>query len=124
MKLKIKDVENVSHETLNNTKYVEWLEYGRIRKCAKAIDCYSVLVERGGSLYIYLSTGQMIKADKFKGVKDGYYLARVQNLKGMFFCGELELNEPFDADKLYLVQDSKLDSEFVNELLYPTLNPE
>ena len=59
------------------------------------------------------------KSREFKGVKDGYYLARVQHLKGMFFCGELELNEPFDADKLYLVQDSKLDSEFVNEPLYP-----
>ena len=59
------------------------------------------------------------KSREFKGVKEGYYLARVQNLKGMFFCGELELNEPFDADKLYLVQDSKLDSEFISEPLYP-----
>ena len=59
------------------------------------------------------------KSREFKGVKDGYYLARVQNLKGMFFCGELELDEPFDAEKLYLIQDSKLDSEFVNEPLYP-----
>ena len=59
------------------------------------------------------------KSREFKGVKDGYYLARVQNLKGMLFCGELELDEPFDADKLYLIQDSKLDSEFVNEPLYP-----
>ena len=59
------------------------------------------------------------KSREFKGVKDGYYLARVQNLKGMFFCGELELDEPFDADKLYLIQDSKLDREFVNEPLYP-----
>ena len=59
------------------------------------------------------------KSREFKGVKDGYYLARVQHLKGMFFCGELELNEPFDADKLYLVQDSKLDREFVGDPLYP-----
>ena len=67
MKLKFK--ENVSHETFD-VRYEEWLEYGRIRKCAKAVDCYSVLVERGWSLYIYLSTGQEVKADKFKGLKD------------------------------------------------------
>ncbi|MBP5427056.1 MAG: hypothetical protein J6Y29_04110 [Clostridiales bacterium] len=67
--LKIAEARNVSHETLGQ-KYKDWIEYGRIRKCAKEVDCYSMLVERNNHLFIYLSTGQEIKADKFKGVRD------------------------------------------------------
>lgn len=68
-KKSMENINDVSRETFGQN-YIDWLEYGRIRKCAKSVDCYSVMVERDHHYYIYLSTGQEVKADKFKGLKD------------------------------------------------------
>lgn len=45
-------------------------EYGRIRRIAKSIDPYSMTFENNDQLYVALSTGQTVAADKFSIMSD------------------------------------------------------
>ena len=45
-------------------------EYGRIRRIAKSIDPYSMTFENNNKLYVALSSGQVVAAEKFKSMKD------------------------------------------------------
>ena len=45
-------------------------EYGRIRRIAKSIDPYSMTFEKDNKLYVALSSGQVVAAEKFKSMKD------------------------------------------------------
>ena len=45
-------------------------EYGRIRRIAKSIDPYSMTFENNNKLYVALSSGQVVAAEKFKNMKD------------------------------------------------------
>lgn len=45
-------------------------EYGRIRRIAKSIDPYSMTFENNNKLYVALSSGQVVAAEKFKIMKD------------------------------------------------------
>ena len=45
-------------------------EYGRIRRIAKSIDPYSMTFENNNKLYVALSSGQVVAAEKFKDMKD------------------------------------------------------
>lgn len=59
---------------------------------------------------------------EFKGVEPGVYLARIQENKGIYAEWKLELNEPFDETKLYIVQDQQLDDQpqlFYEDNVYP-----
>jgi hypothetical protein len=60
-----------------------------------------------------------VKGWKFEGVKDGYYLTRCQVIKGCWCTGEFELNEPFDKNKLYVIQDKQIDEDLLGDLVYP-----
>ena len=45
-------------------------QYGRIRRIAKSIDPYSMTFENDNKLYVALSSGQVVAAEKFKSMKD------------------------------------------------------
>ena len=55
----------------------------------------------------------------FKGYKPGYYLTRIQVIKGCLWTGEFELSEPFDVEKLYILQDQVIDEELLGDYVYP-----
>ena len=50
----------------NSPEYEAWRQYGRIRRIAKEVDPYSMTFERDNKLYVAISSGHVIKADKFK----------------------------------------------------------
>ena len=45
-------------------------EYGRIRRIAKSIDPYSMTFENNNKLYVALSSGQVVRAEKFQHMTD------------------------------------------------------
>ena len=45
-------------------------EYGRIRRIAKSIDPYSMTFENNNKLYVAISSGQTVRAEKFKHMTD------------------------------------------------------
>lgn len=47
------------------TDYERFEEYGRLRRIAKSVDPYSIVFERDKKLYVAISSGHVIKADKF-----------------------------------------------------------
>ena len=61
-----------------------------------------------------------IQGWNFKGFKTGYYLTHLQVIKGCFWTGEFELNEPFDVTKLYILQDQVIDDGLLGDYVYPT----
>lgn len=63
--------------------------------------------------------GEPIPEFKFNGVEDGTYLTRIQTIKGCNYSGEFELDEPFDADKLYIIRDTEIDDELMGDDVYP-----
>lgn len=42
------------------TDFERFQEYGRLRRIAKSVDCYSLVFEKNKHLYIALSTGQIV----------------------------------------------------------------
>lgn len=52
------------------TEFERWQHWGRIREMAKKADPYSLLFEHDGHLYVALSTGQNVQADKFITMTD------------------------------------------------------
>lgn len=52
------------------TDFERFQEHGRLRRISKAVDPYSIVYENNGKLYIALSTGQTVRADKFHGMGD------------------------------------------------------
>ena len=52
------------------TDFERFQEFGRIRQIAKDADKRSVTYEKNRQLYIKLSSGQVIGADKFHGFRD------------------------------------------------------
>ena len=45
-------------------------EHGRLREISKKVDPYSLVFENNNHLYIALSSGQTVSADKFHGMRD------------------------------------------------------
>ncbi len=45
-------------------------EHGRLREISKKVDPYSLVFENNNHLYVALSTGQSVAADKFHDVSD------------------------------------------------------
>ena len=60
-----------------------------------------------------------VKGWEFTGVDDGIYLARVQTIRDCFYVGEFELTEPFDEEKLYMVQDITINDELLGDTVLP-----
>lgn len=63
-----------------------WIEYGRLRRICKSIDCYACVFENNNKRYAAFSTGLVIGLDKFKGIKSetvkGWLLALYLISKG------------------------------------------
>ena len=64
-----------------------WIEYGRLRRICKSIDCYACVFENNNNKrYAAFSTGLVIGLDKFKGIKSetvkGWLLALYLISKG------------------------------------------
>lgn len=64
-------------------------EYGRIRRIAKSIDPYSMTFEKDNKLYVSLSSGQVVAAEKFKGMKD----STVLNWLNLLFTVKMDLKQ-------------------------------
>lgn len=64
-------------------------EYGRIRRIAKSIDPYSMTFENNNKLYVALSSGQVVAAEKFKSMKD----SMVSNWLNLLFTIRMDLKQ-------------------------------
>ena len=64
-------------------------EYGRIRRIAKSIDPYSMTFENNNKLYVALSSGQVVPAEKFKNMKD----STVSNWLNLLFTIRMDLKQ-------------------------------
>ena len=61
-------------------------EYGRIRRIAKSIDPYSMTFENNNKLYVAISSGQTVRAEKFKHMSDDavkHWLTLLLNVRGI-----------------------------------------
>jgi len=68
------------------TAFENFQQYGRIRNIAKRVDPYSITFENNGELYVAISSGQTIKAEKFKHMSDNavnYWLQLLLNIRGI-----------------------------------------
>lgn len=65
--------------------------------------------------------GESIKGYEFEGLKGKNCdcLVSLITEKGAGGSAELELEEPFDPDKLYLIRSTKIDDELVGDDVYP-----
>ena len=52
------------------TAFERFQQYGRIRSIMKTVDEYALLFEHNNHLYVALSTGQTVAADKFAIMPD------------------------------------------------------
>ena len=79
------DIEEIT-DTYDETKYEHFLQYGRISNIIKSIDCYSCVFERDNIIYVALSSGQVINAEKFAGLTDNAvrtWLTLLLNIRGI-----------------------------------------
>ena len=65
--------------------------------------------------------GETIKGFEFEGLKGKSCdcLVSLITEKGAGGTAELELDEPFDPDKLYIIRSTKIDDELVGDDVYP-----
>lgn len=65
--------------------------------------------------------GECLEGFEFDGLgdKDCDCLVSIVTEKGAGGSAELELEEPFDPDKLYLIRSTKIDDELVGDDVYP-----
>ena len=52
------------------TDFERFQEHGRLREISKKVDPYSLVFENNNYLYITLSSGQTVSADKFHNMSD------------------------------------------------------
>ena len=68
------------------TDYENFLQFGRIRNIAKSVDPYSMTFENNDQLYVAISSGQTIRAEKFKNMSDDavkHWLKLLLNIRGI-----------------------------------------
>lgn len=126
------NLDDIYYEWVDNCGYNFELENIYLTPC---VDRYSLTIrdEKDNVVYesdnfndlidtTYDENGELhIKDWIFKGVKDGFYLTRIQTIKGCSYIGKFELNEPFDKNKLYVVQDQIIDDELLGDSVYPVI---
>ena len=90
---------------------------------------FTVKDENGNEVYSTNNVNDLIdnelpeeQRSPFKGIKSGTYFVRFQTLKGCFYEGEIELDEPFDPKRLYVVQSSEINDELMDDDVYPMSN--
>lgn len=71
----------------------------------------------------YDEEGETIKGFEFEGLKGKNCdcLVSLVTEKGAGGTADLELEEPFDPDKLYIIRSTKIDDELVGDDVYPVL---
>ena len=129
--LKENDLDNVYGDWVNKCEYNFELEG---RYLTPDVDRYYLTItdEDGENVFesedvediedkTYNEEGEEIQVEgwTFEGVEDGFYLARLQTIRGCFCYGEFELDEPFDESKLYRVLDEKISDELLGDSVYP-----
>ena len=62
------DSFRIEDHDLTQEDYNSWIEYGRMRRIVKSIDCYACVYERDGKRFAAFSTGLTVQLDKFKGI--------------------------------------------------------
>lgn len=62
---------------------------------------------------------ETIEGYEFVGIGDGFYLVRMQVIKGCSYTCELEIEEPFDATKLYVIRDMFVNDELMGDTVFP-----
>ena len=73
-------------EDAKDNAYINFLQFGRIREIAKEVDCYSLTFEHDNQLYVAISSGQTIRAEKFKHMSDNaikHWLKLLLNIRGI-----------------------------------------
>ena len=68
------------------TAFENFQQYGRIRNIAKSVDPYSMTFENNDQLYVAISSGQTIRAEKFKHMSDDavkHWLKLLLNIRGI-----------------------------------------
>lgn len=66
--------------------FENFLQFGRIRDIAKSVDPYSMTFENNDELYVAISSGQTIRAEKFKHMSDDavkHWLKLLLNIRGI-----------------------------------------
>ena len=76
-------------EDAKDNAYINFLQFGRIREIAKEVDCYSLTFEHDNQLYVALSSGQVVAAEKFKSMKD----SMVSNWLNLLFTIRMDLKQ-------------------------------
>ena len=71
------------------TAFENFQQYGRIRNIAKSVDPYSMTFENNNTLYVALSSGQVVAAEKFKNMKD----SMVSNWLNLLFTIKMVLKQ-------------------------------
>lgn len=138
LELTEKETKELLKENLDEV-YLDWIdkkEYEFTVECQylmSTVDRFSLTIKDENDNIVYESDNFNDLIDKtyddngdiqvtgwkFKGVKDGNYLTRVQVIKGCWYTGEFVLNEPFDKDKLYIVQDDEINEELLGDYVFP-----
>lgn len=69
-----------------DSAYLNFLQFGRIREIAKDVDEYSLTFEHDNQLYVAISSGQTVRAEKFKHMSDDavkHWLTLLLNVRGI-----------------------------------------
>jgi hypothetical protein len=135
-----KDEKNELIEESLDDVYLEWIDkknddfYLERQFLMRECDRFSLTIKDEDDNIVYESEdvnevtdldrtvddeGDYIESYEFKGVKDGIYLTRIQTIKGCYYDGEFELDEPFDKDRLYLIRDKEISDELMGDDVFP-----
>lgn len=79
------------------TDFERFQEHGRLRQIAKDVDPYSLVFENNNHLYVALSTGQTVAADKFHGMRDS---AVFHWLNVLFLVGMDRRQKPLSIEQI------------------------
>lgn len=86
MTTELEKVLGLDPEDSKDNAYINFLQFGRIREIAKEVDCYSLTFEHDNQLYVAISSGQTIRAEKFKHMSDDavkHWLKLLLNIRGI-----------------------------------------
>ena len=122
--LKVEDLDEIYLDWMYRSEYDFALEDYYL---TPFVDRYSLTIRDENDNIVYDSNNVLelldgtfdVKDWKFEGVKDGYYLTRIQTIKGCCCSGEFEIDGTFDKNKLYIVRDERIDEGLNGELVYP-----
>ena len=78
--------EHIDPIDIHSKEAEHFFFYGRVRKIVKSVDAYSCVFEKNNHIYIALSSGQVINAEKFALISDkaaATWLKLLLNIRGV-----------------------------------------